>query len=133
MRHDEQRLQQTVAEYLAWALAPPSIWTAHPLGGGGELRGKIIKSTGARAGWPDIEIIANDGRFYAIELKSRTGAVRTIQRTTMHAIQVAGGSVAVCRSLDEVRAQLVAWGIPTRETKPVAPIIRALAADLASG
>ena len=94
------------------------------------MRGKIIKGMGARAGWPDIEIVANDGRFYAIELKSPTGPVRTVQRTTMHAIQVAGGSVAICRSLDEVRAQLAAWDIATRETRP-AYAVRALAAELA--
>jgi hypothetical protein len=121
----EQRLQRAVADYLAWALLPPAISTSHPAGGGGELRGKILKGTGNRAGWPDIEIIANDGRFYGIELKSARGVLSEAQRRTLPAINAAGAPTAVCRSLDDVQAALMAWRIATRDTKPSTERIRA--------
>ena len=127
----EQRLQRQIAEYLSWALIQPVIWTSHPAGGGGELRGKILKGMGLRAGWPDLEII-HDGKFYGIELKAPHGVLSEAQRSTLAAIEAAGGHIAVCHSFDAVRGALWAWGVPLRERKPTPQIISSLAADLAT-
>src|SRR5271169_3936834 len=103
--HPEQMLQRQVADYLSWALGAPTIWTAHPSGGGGEMRGKILKGMGLRPGWPDIEII-HEGRFYAIELKAKGGVVSDDQRTCHKAIRAAGGHVTTCWDFDAVRTVL---------------------------
>ena len=113
----EQRLQREVANYLSWALMPPTWFTAIPAGGGGELRGKILKGMGLRAGVPDI-LIVHDGQAKWLELKSPRGVLSEAQRATHSALNATGCPVVICRSLDEVRGAVWAWGIPLRETKP---------------
>jgi hypothetical protein len=99
----EQILQRQVAEYLSYALIPPAWWTTIPAGGGGELRGKILKGLGYRSGTPDMMIIA-DGCVFFLELKSIKGRLSPAQKDTHAALVAAGCCVAVCRSLGEVRA-----------------------------
>jgi hypothetical protein len=120
----EQRLQRAVADYLAWTLLPPTWFTAIPAGGGGELRGRILKGMGLRAGVPDI-LIVHEGRAHWVELKSARGSLSEAQRTTHSALTATGCPVVVCRSLEEVQGALWAWGIPTRDTKPSTERIRA--------
>jgi hypothetical protein len=120
----EQRLQRAVADYLAWALLPPTWFTAIPAGGGGELRGRILKGMGLRAGVPDI-LIVHEGRAHWVELKSARGSLSEAQRTTHSALTATGCPVVVCRALDDVQAALTAWRIATRDTKPSAERIRA--------
>lgn len=123
----EQKLQRQVAEYLSWALVPPAWFTSIPAGGGGEMRGRILRGTGYRAGTPDL-LIVYDGRAYFLELKSAKGVLSEIQRETHAVLKRAGCCVAVCRSLDDVRALFGPagpwWPIPIRETKPSAERIR---------
>ncbi len=120
MRHPEQVLQRQIAEYLALVLIPPVWWTTIPAGGGGELRGKILKGLGYRAGTPDI-MIAHDGRVAFLELKSPKGVLSAAQKETHAALRAAGCPVAVVRSLDEVRFLFGPagkwWAIPTREAR----------------
>ncbi len=123
MRGVEQKLQQQVATYLGWALAPPAWFSSIPAGGGGEMRGRIIKGTGYKSGTPDLLIVA-EGRAWFIELKAPRGMLSEAQRRTIPALEAAGAHVVVCRSLDEVRGALDAWGIPTREVKPATERIR---------
>jgi len=125
MRHQpEQALQRQVANYLAWALCPPAWFTAIPSGGGGEMRGMILKGMGLKAGVPDL-LLLHQSRSLWIELKSPRGALSEAQRRCHEAINNAGcRPVVVCRSLDDVQAALAFWGIPTRETKPSLDRIR---------
>lgn len=109
----EQALHRDVSQLLGYALTSESIWTTFPAGGGGFLRGKFLKATGLRAGWPDIQIIYR-GRFYGIELKGLKGTLSHEQRVCHKAIENAGGAVVVCRSMQDVLAALETWGIPTR-------------------
>jgi len=53
----------------------------------------------------DNLIIGFDGRCLEIEIKTATGAVRPAQQS----ILAAGGSVALCRSFEEVRDELDKW------------------------
>jgi hypothetical protein len=119
----EQRLQRAVAEYLAWALDPPAWFSAFPAGGGGQMRGLILKGLGLKAGVPDI-LIVHRGRAWWIELKSVKGSVSAVQNSVHGALSDAGCDVKVCRTLDDVRASLALWGIPTREMKPSTERIR---------
>lgn len=129
---NEHQLHQQVSQYLAWALiCPPAWWSTWPMGGGGEMRGKIIRGLGAKAGVPDL-IFIHEGRAFFIELKAGKGRTSAVQREQHKALALAGTPPpVVAYSLDEVRGALWAWGLPLRERKPVAPIMQALAADLA--
>ncbi len=115
-QHPETRLQIAVATYLSRCLGDGTAWCHIPNGGTRSLtEGRIFKASGVKAGEPDIEIIWQ-GRIYKIELKTGKVALSEAQRYRHSALIAAGCPVAVCRSLDAVRAQVFAWGIPTRET-----------------
>jgi hypothetical protein len=119
LRHAEQSLQTAVASYLGWALPEYAAWfSTIPSGGGGLLRGKILKGMGLKAGVPDILIIS-DGRPYFIELKTARGTLSASQKETIRRLREAGAQVQICRSLEDVRDVIVnVWGIPLRAHRP---------------
>ena len=55
------------------------------------------------SGIPDI-IACVEGRFFAFEVKTATGKATLLQEATIRKILAAGGTAAVVRSADEVRA-----------------------------
>jgi len=112
-RAPEQALQRAVAELLNFTLGGVAWWTHFPAGGGGEMRGKILRGMGLKPGVPDIAII-DSGRCYWLELKSKRGQVTAIQRECHQALGRAGCPVAVIKSVDQVLPQLQAWGIAIR-------------------
>ncbi len=115
-RRDETKLQIAVATYLNRCLGEGTAWCHVPNGGARSLlQGQIFKAMGVKAGQPDIEIVWQ-GRAYFLELKAGKGTVSEAQRYRHAELIAAGCPVAVCRSLDAVRAQIFAWGIPIRET-----------------
>ncbi len=122
MKRPEAVLQRQVAGYLSWAL-PPDCWftsIAHGSRGGGDaawLRGAIWKGMGARSGVPDLLLVAQ-GRALFVELKAPKGRLSEAQMGCHAEIMAAGGQVAVCRSLDDLREALSTWGIPIREMRP---------------
>lgn len=63
------------------------------------------------AGIPDI-IACVDGRFYGFEVKTETGRPTGLQAATLGKIREAGGTTAIVRSVDEVKAII---GIPYEE------------------
>ena len=65
------------------------------------------------AGIPDI-IACIDGSFFAFEVKTATGKVTALQKATLQKILASGGTAAVVRSVDEVRAILTARGMALR-------------------
>ena len=125
----ESDLQEAAAELLDRILAPCVQWTAMAVG---HIRltpgqaGKLHR-VGVAHGWPDILILHQ--RVYGIELKtsvgrlSKTRTVRTRKTGRLRIVEgqiqvfprleAAGAKIAVCRSLDEIMAQLHAWEIPT--------------------
>lgn len=109
----EAQLHRQAAEYLAVALPPECVWTTFPAGGGGRVRGAMLKAAGLRAGWPDIQVL-HDGKLHCLELKSKAGVVSQEQRDCHRAITRSGGEVYICRSLDDVDLALQCAGIPLR-------------------
>lgn len=109
----EEQLQATVCAFLDWALAGNSWYTAIPLGGGGEARGRRLKRTGTKAGTPDI-LVTNDGRAIWLELKAEHGALSTVQRFQHEQIRRTRCPVYTCKSLDDVIAGLTECGVPLR-------------------
>jgi Holliday junction resolvase len=65
------------------------------------------------AGVPDIIACVN-GRFVAFEVKTPSGRATKLQEATIKKILSAGGTAAVVRSVDEVRAVLEKSGIVLR-------------------
>lgn len=112
MKRPEQALQMAVAAYLRHALKPPVLWSAFPAGGGGAIRGAILKSMGLQAGWPDVLVMAPGPIIVGIELKAGKG------RQTPQQIEIQNGFVEckatyyVARSVDEVEGFLRGVGIP---------------------
>ena len=65
------------------------------------------------AGIPDI-IACVRGRFFAFEVKTATGKATPLQKATLQKILASGGTAAVVRSVDEVRAILTSHGMDLR-------------------
>lgn len=122
----ETSLQMQVAGLLDKWLAPPALYTAFPAGGGGEMRGKILRSMGLKSGWPDIQIIwggfpmgviVPGSGLYLLELKTVRGIVSATQAEMHKAIKLTlpGAQIAIARTLDEAKQQFEAWHLPRHE------------------
>ena len=104
----EQIFHQSVAQYLAAVLPPEVLWTTIGHGGGGKVRGALLKSMGVLPGVADV-LAFHDGKFFAMELKSAEGKLTEAQSNFLSAIEAAGGYTAVCKTLDRALACLEAW------------------------
>ncbi len=105
----ERRLQSAVAQYLNAVLTPATWHTAIP---GGD--GKMTRAPGYVSGTPDY-LVVHGGRALFIELKTPRGRPSDAQVSAWHGIEDASGKVVLCRSVDDVRAALWRWGVPTRD------------------
>ena len=120
MAKPEQALQIAVSRYLEVTLRPPSWWSAIGHGGGGLVRGAMLKRMGVKKGVPDIIVIhpvASAGSelgawLVGIELKAPKGRQSPEQVAVQRAFEQAGGFYYVCRSVDEVEDALRQTGIP---------------------
>lgn len=121
MNRPEQKLQIEIAGYLRGHLRPPAYFTSigHGSRGGGVsgfLRGVLAKDMGVKRDIPDLYF--RRPRFpyddfwatYWIELKPEGRPVPESQSDFHDVLRSWGDIVAVCRSLDAVKAQLTAWG-----------------------
>lgn len=119
----EQALQRQVAQFLAVALDGNSWFSSMPLGGGGRLRGAILRGVGVKRGLPDV-LVVNDGRTIWLELKSDKGRVSPEQRECHAALASARSSVSVVRSLDDAIEALQRAGVPLRAHLDAPPVTR---------
>lgn len=130
----ETSLHWHVAGLLNNHLAPPAWFTTFPAGGGGEFRGKILKSLGLKPGVPDILIVlpvqalivlpsghvGNEWRtlqsLYWIELKKLNSGKLSDAQIECHATLAAMGcQIAVCDNFPQVKTALAAWELPYQE------------------
>ena len=123
MKRPEQILHMAVARYLDLALRPPTFFTTFPAGGGGKLRGAMLKKMGLKPGVADLVVyhpgIARFspglGRFTQvifIELKAAKGKMSPEQKDFAAACEAFGATYLLCRSVDDVEIMLGACGIP---------------------
>lgn len=106
----EGRFQENAVDFLN-AVLPDDVWfTAFPAGGGGKIRGAILKRRGLKPGVPDI-LIVQHGRLYGIELKAPKGVISGDQTNTHADLVTVGVPVAVCRTLDGIHEALTRWGL----------------------
>ena len=112
----EHALQTTLAVFLARALPPEVAWTSVDPATDQKMdavAGKRRKDRGIKPGWPDVQFIF-EGRFYGIELKVSNGPQSDNQILRQREIERAKAPYVICRSVEEVERQLLAWGIPMR-------------------
>ena len=85
-------------------------------GKAGMLDGARRKSMGQVAGFPDITVLtgAYVGALF-FEVKALTGKVSPDQQIILGRLDTFGHKVAVVHSIDDVRAKLCEWGVPTKE------------------
>ena len=115
----ETQIQKAVIEHLGWRAVPNS-FAFHVANGGWRtaVEGAILKGMGVVPGVPDI-IIINNGRAFALELKTNTGRLTDIQRQTIETMQRAGATVAVAYGIDEAITQLENWQLLRRDRNSV--------------
>ena len=110
-RQEELDLHKTVATFFKWAMPADCAWTHFPAGGkrskktGGEL-----SAMGLKSGWPDFQFVWR-GRGLFMELKAPGGTLSADQRQTHTKLRLAGGEVVICRTPEEARDAVLAWGI----------------------
>lgn len=113
----EQRIHKAVAEFLRLALVEPAFFTTFPAGGGGKVRGALLKSMGLLPGMPDILVFwprAKGLGAGGIELKTERGVVSDEQEKCMRRLWAVGAEYAVCRGVAEVEWYLREWRVPLR-------------------
>lgn len=100
----EAALHKAVADFLTVALPREWRFSTFPSGGGGKVRGAQLKARGLKAGWPDILILGQNGRWIGIELKTTKGKLSDEQKEFGWWSDY---SSYVCRSLIEVENVLI--------------------------
>jgi hypothetical protein len=141
----ETSLHWHVAGMLTKHLAAPAWFTTFPAGGGGEMRGKILKGLGLKAGVPDILIVnqvkitpayLSRGEWlpdepitvqflYWLELKKlNKGVLSDAQIDCQMRLTGMGCRVANCDNLEHVKAALSEWRLPYQAMTPTEAGIR---------
>lgn len=116
----ERKVQIAVYGYLC-AVKPPSAIVFHVPNGGDltETQRKALAAMGELPGVADLMLLWR-GLYHCLEVKL-AAPVRTYQSRAQQdfqrAVELDGGRYAVVRGIDDARAALTAWGIPTREVK----------------
>jgi hypothetical protein len=122
-------IHQACADALDKLLLPPAVWACYPAGVVQLSSQQAARMTrlGLKRGWPDL-LIGFQG-LWGIELKRRGGRLSKtrVGRTRRGSPRILEGqedifprliasgafrAIAVAHSVDEMLAQLTAWGIP---------------------
>ena len=110
----EQMIQAAVCNHLLWRQAPGLVWFHCPNGGyRTATEARIMKGLGVKAGVADL-ILVHDGRFYALELKTKTGKATESQLKFITHWQLAGGIGYIAHGLDDAVQWLESNGLLRR-------------------
>lgn len=110
----EQIVHKAIAAYLEIALVPPDWYSTFPSGGGGRIRGAILKALGLKVGVPDI-LLVRLGRAYWLEVKPGKKKAEDHQKTCHLRLALAGCEhPLVVHSIVETHEALVGWGFPLK-------------------
>ena len=104
-------LHKATVDLLRKIAKPEWRWSHFPSGEKRDVRTAArLKSMGLQRGWPDLVLIAPDGRFHGLELK-RVGEQLTDDQEDFQMWCIRHGvRYAVAWSIDEVMMILGAWG-----------------------
>lgn len=115
----EDQIHKAIVAYLR-AVLPVDHLLVHARNEGnrggrkGYIDGARGKAMAVLPGWPDL-LLYVDGRGYAIEVKRPRQYLSPIQRDVARRLAAQGIPHAVCRSVDDAREALAAWGVRTKE------------------
>jgi hypothetical protein len=126
----ELDIHEACAQALDKLLLPPAMWCCYPAGAVKLTPAETARLArcGLKRGMPDI-FLFYEGLIFGIELKrrggrlsktrvgrTRSGAPRVYegQEDVFPRLREAGMAIAVCRSVEEMLAQVARWGIPLR-------------------
>lgn len=114
----ENRLQKQIAEYLDTVL-PPYSYRAHAVSNNPRsfIAGVMEKKRGMKKGFPDIIIIGPHGVCAFMEVKAGKGRLSPEQFEWGNWLVSNQAEYAVVRSVDDVRACLRAWNVPTKDSQ----------------
>lgn len=116
-RQDEDALQRAVVQFLRVALPDDATFYAVPNGGRRHAKEAArMVGLGLRAGVPDLAIVYRS-KAYFVELKRPGGgSLSEHQRQFHRKLLHCGCPVMLCRSVEEVEAQLREACVPLRAT-----------------
>ena len=111
----EEDLHRACMEWVVLSSAKHPIlrWMIHVPNGGKRPRGEAgkLKALGTKPGYPDLTLPRRHKHWagLAIELKSTEGRLSKDQKEWLDAFEKDGWLVAVCRTLDEFIATIMAY------------------------
>lgn len=110
----ERALQRQIRQFLAHSgFASVHVPNGTKLAGDDSARSRQARNLiadGMLPGYPDLIVYAKGGRVGHIEVKSPTGTIQPTQHACADWLRGLGHHYAVCRSIDDTRAALIAWG-----------------------
>lgn len=108
----EQDIQRAVFDHIRWRRMP-GVFAFHVPNAGkrNSVEAAILEALEARAGVPDVFAL-RDGRCYALELKTKTGRLTSVQKHAMAVLERAGALTTVCRGLDPALHTLERRSLP---------------------
>jgi hypothetical protein len=114
MNRPEEQLHRACADLLRLYEARGLLAFCHVPNGFGRTPAEagIAKALGQRAGVPDLLVWLPGGRSFGVELKAGKRLLSPAQQAWHATMAALGHRVAVCRSLEDVQAALVAEGVP---------------------
>ena|SRR5579862_7514365 len=115
MNRPEQRIHISCVSFLRQAA--PDLVFFHPANGGYRKprEAALFKALGVVAGVPDLcLILPPDGRAAFIEFKAPKGRASEAQTAFSVSASRSGALWAVARSLSDLEAILLRWGVPLR-------------------
>jgi hypothetical protein len=107
----ERFLHQAVVGHLRLRGAPDWRWTHPASGEKRDIRtAQKLRSMGVQCGWPDLILVAPDGRAHFLELKRQGGRLSDEQRAFRLHCAAMGWPFCWTSSIDEALGALEAWG-----------------------
>lgn len=108
----EDPIHVSIREYLDLVLPKGATPAWHTPNGGKRDKGTAskMKALGVRAGFPDLAFLF-ESNLYTLEVKNADGTQNDKQEDWQILITDAGGYYAIVRSIDDVKAVLISWGI----------------------
>lgn len=110
----EQAIHKAILGYLRTTLPHGWVIQHTPNKPRSMVAGAIEKSMGAIKGWPDLAVYG-PGSVHFIEVKAEKGRLSDAQWLVHDGLRDLGFPVTVVRSVDDVRAKVKEWGLPSKD------------------
>lgn len=114
----EDAIHRSILTYLRAVL--PNTWIVMHCPNGGSrhpIEAARMKGLGVIAGVPDLQIVGVGGKSYFMEVKAKSGRLQPSQKMFMGKLEALEADFAVVRSIDDAKACLQAWSLPSREAR----------------